>query len=237
MRPEYCASRPRQVSRSCWAWRSPSDLSEGARAGRPRSRVWCRSSQVSAIEEHGVYPTVPARAFYPPLRLLDPIPREEPVGIAGLKWTLIPNMSCLRPEGVGYEAMLLAPLSNTYPLWWSHAFSTTDRESGSAFVLSQRRLHRDRPAPRDLPGWPRSRRSGGPRSTRIPGRCLARCASRRLTDQRADAPDHAEHRRLRQRRRGRAAPWASHAGGQRPADVRIDSYADHLSLDRREGTR
>jgi hypothetical protein len=72
-----------------------------------------------AVEEAEVYPTLPARAFYPPLPVLDPIPRDEPVRVAGLVWTLVPNMSALYGlEDVrGYEPMLFAPLAETFGLW------------------------------------------------------------------------------------------------------------------------
>jgi len=48
------------------------------------------------IEEGEVYPTYPARAFYPPIRLLDSIPRGEPVRMTGLRWALTPNMAAIR---------------------------------------------------------------------------------------------------------------------------------------------
>jgi hypothetical protein len=72
-----------------------------------------------AVEEAEVYPTLPARAFYPPLPVLDPIPRDEPVRVAGLLWALVPNMSALYGlEDVrGYEPMLFAPLAETFRLW------------------------------------------------------------------------------------------------------------------------
>ena len=71
------------------------------------------------LEEGGVYPTYGARAFYPELPFLDPVPRDEPVRVAGLWWTMIPNVSALYGlEDVrGYEAMVFAPLAETIPLW------------------------------------------------------------------------------------------------------------------------
>lgn len=71
------------------------------------------------IEEAGAYPTIPARAFYPPLPVLDPIPRDEPVRMAGLDWDLMPNTSALYGlEDVrGYEPMIFAPLADTMQLW------------------------------------------------------------------------------------------------------------------------
>ncbi len=71
------------------------------------------------LEEAEVYPTYPARAFYPPLPLLDPIPRGQPVRMAGLRWTFHPNIAAMYGvEDVrGYEAMVLQPLAETFGLW------------------------------------------------------------------------------------------------------------------------
>ncbi len=71
------------------------------------------------IEEAEVYPTYPARAFYPPMRLLDPIPRGEPVRMTGLKWTFTPNVAAMYGvEDVrGYDALVFQPLAETFGLW------------------------------------------------------------------------------------------------------------------------
>jgi hypothetical protein len=71
------------------------------------------------FEEADVYPTFPARAFYPRLQFLDAIPRGQPVRMAGLRWTFAPNIAALYGlEDVrGYEAMLFEPLVETYGLW------------------------------------------------------------------------------------------------------------------------
>lgn len=71
------------------------------------------------LEEAEVYPTYPARAFYPPLSLLDPIPRGEPVRMAALGYTFAPNIGVMYGlEDVrGYEAMVFQPLAETFGLW------------------------------------------------------------------------------------------------------------------------
>lgn len=71
------------------------------------------------LEQAEVYPTYPARAFYPRLSLLDGIPRGEPVRITGLRRAFAPNVAGLYGlEDVrGYEAMVFQPLAETFGLW------------------------------------------------------------------------------------------------------------------------
>jgi hypothetical protein len=71
------------------------------------------------LEEADVYPTYPARAFYPDLPVLDPVPRDEPIRVTGLRWTLTPNVGTMYGlEDVrGYEAMEFEPLAETFHLW------------------------------------------------------------------------------------------------------------------------
>jgi hypothetical protein len=71
------------------------------------------------LEEGEIYPTYPSRAFYPPLHLLDAIPRNSPDRIAAVGHTFIPNIAALYElEDVrGYEAMTFKPLLETYGLW------------------------------------------------------------------------------------------------------------------------
>ena len=59
-----------------------------------------------------VTPTLPTRAFYPPVSVLDGIPREEPYRFAALGITLIPNMPTVYgiQDVRGYEAMKLVRL-------------------------------------------------------------------------------------------------------------------------------
>lgn len=71
------------------------------------------------LEAARVYPTFPARAFYPPLAVLDPVPRQAPWRFAAWGYLLIPNAGTLYElEDVrGYEAMTFQPLTETFPLW------------------------------------------------------------------------------------------------------------------------
>jgi hypothetical protein len=71
------------------------------------------------LEEARVYPSYPARAFYPHLRVLDAIPRGVPERMTGLWYAFVPNASAIYGlEDVrGYDAMLFAPYEQTYPLW------------------------------------------------------------------------------------------------------------------------
>jgi hypothetical protein len=71
------------------------------------------------LEAARVYPTFPARAFYPHLAVLDPVPREAPWRFAAWGFQLVPNAGTLYElEDVrGYEAMTFQPLAETFPLW------------------------------------------------------------------------------------------------------------------------
>lgn len=66
-----------------------------------------------------LYSVAPARAFYPPLDVLSPIDRQAPYRFAAFGLTFIPNLAALYElEDVrAYEAMTLARLVDTYPLW------------------------------------------------------------------------------------------------------------------------
>jgi hypothetical protein len=70
-------------------------------------------------EAGGVYPTLPARTFYPRLPVLDAIPRGAPARMTALGPMLVPNVATVYGlEDVrGYESMRLRPLVETYPLW------------------------------------------------------------------------------------------------------------------------
>jgi len=72
-----------------------------------------------AAEGALLYPVFPDRAFYPPLRLLDGIPRNTPFRTTAVGFNFIPNISALYElEDVrGYEAMTFRPLVDTFPLW------------------------------------------------------------------------------------------------------------------------
>ncbi len=71
------------------------------------------------FEAGRLYPTFPNRAFYPPLAVLDPIPRDAPYRFTALGFTFIPDIAALYElEDVrGYEAMTFQALTETFPLW------------------------------------------------------------------------------------------------------------------------
>ena len=73
-----------------------------------------RGSEASLL-----YPVYPNRAFYPPLKLFDDVPRNEPYRTTSVGFSFIPNISALYElEDVrGYEAMTFRRLQETYPLW------------------------------------------------------------------------------------------------------------------------
>lgn len=75
-----------------------------------------------AAEASSLYPVAPNRAFYPPLRLFDRIPRDQPYRTTAVGYTFVPNISALYElEDVrGYEAMTFRRLFETYPLWCVH---------------------------------------------------------------------------------------------------------------------
>jgi hypothetical protein len=66
-----------------------------------------------------VYPIFPARAFYPYLTLLDPVPRAEPWRVAGAGQAFVPDVSAIyEVEDVrGHEPINLLRLFETYELW------------------------------------------------------------------------------------------------------------------------
>lgn len=71
------------------------------------------------FEAGGVYPTLPNRAFYPDLAVLDPIPRDSPWRFTASSFLFIPNISAMYElEDVrGYEAMTFLPLTETFGEW------------------------------------------------------------------------------------------------------------------------
>jgi hypothetical protein len=70
-------------------------------------------------EEGEVYPTYPVSAFYPPISVLDPIPRREPVRMVALQYTFAPNIAAMYGiEDVrGYEAMTFGRYADLYGMW------------------------------------------------------------------------------------------------------------------------
>ena len=71
-------------------------------------------------EEGNIYPTLPARAFYPPIPLFEPLRHERtPFRLVGLGYTFFPDTAALYEleDPRGYEAMTSLRYSETYPLW------------------------------------------------------------------------------------------------------------------------
>jgi len=71
------------------------------------------------LDEGDFYPTYSNRAFYPPMKSLAAIPRDEPYRMTAVGYIFIPNIAALYElEDVrGYEAMTFKPLFDTFPLW------------------------------------------------------------------------------------------------------------------------
>ena len=91
----------------------------GLAAGIPVVVLVALFTAQRALEEAKVYPSYPARAFYPALPVLDAIPRGVPERMTGLWYAFVPNVSAIYGlEDVrGYDAMLFAPYQQTYALW------------------------------------------------------------------------------------------------------------------------
>lgn len=71
------------------------------------------------LEAGSLYPTLPEKAFYPTIPVLERIPREAPYRFAAVGTSLIPNIPTVYglQDVRGYEAMKLARLVQTFPLW------------------------------------------------------------------------------------------------------------------------
>ncbi len=119
------------------------------------------------FEESGVYPTFRQAAFYPRLPFLDRAARDRPSRVAGSKWTLVPNASALYDlEDVrGYEAMVFAPLAETFGLWSVPLpvfFNEITKPSPFLSFLNVRYLIVGPPQP-GPPDWPLVARERGTR--------------------------------------------------------------------------
>ena len=73
------------------------------------------------IEDGGIYPALPEKAFYPEVPVLRHLRNDPatPFRVAGLYYSLIPDTAALYglEDPRGYEAMTFARLHDTYPLW------------------------------------------------------------------------------------------------------------------------
>ncbi|HZI64561.1 MAG TPA: YfhO family protein, partial [Thermoanaerobaculia bacterium] len=71
-------------------------------------------------ESGSIYPVLPRRSFYPEVAPLTALPRGgEPYRVVGSSYALIPNLSAMweLEDPRGYQALSLARLNATYPLW------------------------------------------------------------------------------------------------------------------------
>src|SRR5262249_51537984 len=100
---------------------APFLVAAAAGGGPPAAAAGCLAILlVSRVAEAGgVYPTMPARAFYPPVPVLDAIPRGRPERIVGLGPVLVPNAATVYglEDARGYEAMTFRPFAETQELW------------------------------------------------------------------------------------------------------------------------
>lgn len=67
-----------------------------------------------------MYPTLPAKAFYPPIPGLEVLPKSgQPYRIVGQGFMLTPNIATMYElqDIRGYQAMTFAPVRDTQPLW------------------------------------------------------------------------------------------------------------------------
>lgn len=148
-----------------------------------------RGSEASLL-----YPVFPNRAFYPPLRLFDDVPRNEPYRTTAVGFTFIPNISALYElEDVrGYEAMTFRRLQETYPLWcvpqpvWFNRIDDPTRPFLS-FLNVRHFLLPDGMEP--PPGWPTIAEQWGMRVVRNP-KALPRAFAPALFRVEPDGPSH-----------------------------------------------
>ncbi len=73
------------------------------------------------FEDGGMYPALPAKAFYPEIPILRHLQNDAsgPFRVAGLYYALVPDTAALYglEDPRGYEAMTFERLHETYPLW------------------------------------------------------------------------------------------------------------------------
>jgi hypothetical protein len=72
------------------------------------------------VEEGNLYPTIASDAVYPPIPILQRIPKQnQPFRVAGLGLAMIPDVAALYEleDPRGYEALTFEPLFDTHSLW------------------------------------------------------------------------------------------------------------------------
>ena len=112
------------------------------------------------LEVGATHPVMPLSTFYPPMRVLEKIPRGEPWRIAGVgERALIPNASAVYGlEDVrGYAAMTLLRFSETFPLWCEAQpvwFNRIDDPTRPFLSFLNVRWVLAEPSVAAPPGWP-----------------------------------------------------------------------------------
>ena len=112
------------------------------------------------LEVGATHPVMPLSTFYPPMRVLEKIPRGEPWRIAGVgERALIPNASAVYGlEDVrGYAAMTLLRFSETFPLWCEAQpvwFNRIDDPTRPFLSFLNVRWVLTEPSVAAPPGWP-----------------------------------------------------------------------------------
>lgn len=101
-------------------------LLHAARGPLPAVALFALITVQRALSAYDIYPTLPARAAYPPVPIFRALPRAgsdvEPYRIVGRAHALVPGTSALYElEDVrGYEAMTFSRYVATYDAWCTH---------------------------------------------------------------------------------------------------------------------
>ena len=118
------ALEPRDLARHSILYLAPLALLLGLAARQPARRVAILLLLALAAQRVGesgfIYPALPRRSFFPEVEPLSSLPRGgEPYRAVGLSYALIPNLSAMwaLEDPRGYQALTLARLNDTYPLW------------------------------------------------------------------------------------------------------------------------
>lgn len=111
------------------------------------------------FEEGNFYPTFPNRAFYPPLAVLEKVPRALPYRFTAVGFSFVPNIAALYElEDVrGYEAVTFKPLVETFQLWCipqAFWFNRVDDPTRPFLSFLNIRYVYEPPGSPLPPGWP-----------------------------------------------------------------------------------
>jgi len=185
-----------------------------------------------AVETGAICPTFEARAFYPPLPVLDGIPRRAPERVVASGVLFEPDASALYgvEDARAYGAMTLGSLRETYPLWcvdqpvWFNRVDDVTRPFLSFLNVRYAVVPVAAPA---VPGWKELGEGSGVRLLENPGALPRAFVPRRLrfeadasrqNEALASIEDFGEEGIV-----GTGGPDAGSANGE--AAVRIDGYS------------